>query len=206
MMSTFSVAAYDEVRKPCNPLAQSPEKPQSFSVSGFWAPCSRNPAEIGLYQTGGNGMYDLTHTFETKTFIGGVVVIISYIAKSLDEVFVVLAAFMIIDYITGILCGLFRNGGFNYKKAVRGIVKKLLFLVLILITILLEFLINFLTVNAGLLLRVEGAITTAMYIYLIGTEGLSIIQNLIILGIPVPPFMVRLLGLIRDEYGNLIKK
>lgn len=151
-------------------------------------------------------MDGLTHTFETKTFIGGLVVVTSYIAKSLDEVFIVWAAFMIIDYITGILCALFRNGGFSYKKAVRGIIKKLMFLVLILITILLEFLINFMTISAGLFLRVEGALTTAMYIYLIGTEGLSIIQNLIILGIPVPPFMIRLFGLIRDESGNLVKK
>ncbi len=151
-------------------------------------------------------MHSLTHTFETKSFIGGIVVIISYIVKSLDEVFIVLAAFMILDYITGLLCGLFRYGGFSYKKAVRGILKKLLFLVLILITILLEFLIDFLTTNAGITLHVQGAITTAMYIYLIGTEGLSIIQNLIILGIPVPQFMIKLFGLIRDESGNLIKK
>lgn len=151
-------------------------------------------------------MHSLTHTFETKTFIGGVVVVISYIAKSMDEVFIVWAAFMILDYITGILCGLFRNGGFNYKKAIRGIIKKLTYLILILVTILIEFLIVFLTTNAGMVLHVEGAITTAMYVYLIGTEGLSIIQNLIILGVPVPPFMIRLLGLIRDEYGNLIKK
>ena len=159
-----------------------------------------------VHRRGGDGMHSLTHTFETKSFIGGIVVIISYIVKSLDEVFIVLAAFMILDYITGLLCGLFRYGGFSYKKAVRGILKKLLFLVLILITILLEFLIDFLTTNAGITLHVQGAITTAMYIYLIGTEGLSIIQNLIILGIPVPQFMIKLFGLIRDESGNLIKK
>ncbi|MBP7176499.1 MAG: phage holin family protein [Thermoclostridium sp.] len=151
-------------------------------------------------------MYNLTHTFERKTFIGGIVVVISYIANSLNEVFVVWAALMIIDYITGILCGLFKNGGFSYKKAVRGIIKKMLFLVLILVTILLEFLIDYLTTDAGIQIHVQGTVTTAMYIYLIGTEGLSIIQNLIILGIPVPAFMINLFGLIRDETGNLTKK
>ena len=151
-------------------------------------------------------MYSLTHTFEKKTIIGGAVVVISYIANSLNAVFVVWAAFMIIDYITGILCGLFRNGGFSYKKAVRGIVKKLMFLVLILITILLEFLIDYLTTDAGVQLHVQGTITTAMYIYLIGTEGLSIKQILIILGIPVPSFLINLFGLIRDDSGNLVKK
>lgn len=151
-------------------------------------------------------MHGLTHTFETKTLIGGIVVVISYISKSLDEVFVVWAAFMIIDYFTGILCGMFKNGGFSYKKAMKGIIKKLMFLVLILVAILIEFLIDYLTKSAGLVLHMEGAISSAMYIYLIGTEGLSIIQNLIILGIPVPPFMIKLFGLIQDESGNLIKK
>lgn len=151
-------------------------------------------------------MNSLTHTFETKTLIGSIVLIISYISKSLDEVFVVWAAFMIIDYFTGIMCSLLRNGGFSYKKAVQGIIKKLMFMVLILVAILLEFLIGFLTTSAGISLHVEGAISTAMYVYLIGTEGLSIIQNLIILGIPVPSFMIRFFGLIRDESGNLIKK
>jgi phage-related holin len=81
-----------------------------------------------------------------------------------------------------------------------------MFFILILVTILVEFLISFVTRQAGLVLKIEGALTTAMYVYLIGTEGLSIIQNLIILGLPVPPFMIKLFGLIRDESGNLIKK
>ncbi len=151
-------------------------------------------------------MYSLAHTFETKTFIGSLVVVISYISHAMDEVFIILAAFMVLDYLTGVLCGLFKNGGFNYRKGIKGIVKKLMYLVLILVTILLEFLIEYLTLNAGIIIQIDGAIAMAMYIYLIGTEGLSIIQNLIILGIPVPPFMIKLFGLIRDESGNLIKK
>ena len=62
------------------------------------------------------------------------------------------------------------------------------------------------TSDGGLSIRVEGTVTTAMYVYLIGTEGLSIIQNLIILGIPVPEIMIKIFGLIRDDSGNLIKK
>jgi toxin secretion/phage lysis holin len=151
-------------------------------------------------------MADMIDTFETKTFIGGIVVVISYISQAMDEVFIVLAAFMILDYITGLLCGLFKNNGFSYKKAVRGIAKKAVFFILILVTILIEFLIKYITEDAGINLQVEGAIITVMYVYLIGTEGLSVIQNLIILGIPVPPFMIKLFGLIRDELGNLVKK
>lgn len=165
----------------------------------------RTGGNTGCLRKGGNGVHSLTRAFETKTLIGGVVVI-SYIANSLGEVFIVWAAFMIIDYITGILCGLIKNSGYSYKKAVRGIIKKLMFFILILVTILVEFLISFVTRQAGLVLKIEGALTTAMYVYLIGTEGLSIIQNLIILGLPVPPFMIKLFGLIRDESGNLIKK
>lgn len=151
-------------------------------------------------------MHSLTHSFETRTFIGGLVLILSHISQSMHEVFIVLAVFMILDYITGVLCGLIRNGGFDYKKGIRGIIKKIMYAVLILVTILLEFLIVYLTERAGIEVRINGAIVTAIYVYLIGTEGLSIIQNLIILGIPVPSFIIKLFGLLRDESGRIIKK
>lgn len=151
-------------------------------------------------------MHSLTHSFETRTFIGGLVLILSHISQSMHEVFIVLAVFMILDYITGVLCGLIRNGGFDYKKGIRGIIKKIMYAVLILVTILLEFLIVYLAERAGIEVRINGAIVTAIYVYLIGTEGLSIIQNLIILGIPVPSFIIKLFGLLRDESGRIIKK
>ncbi|NLY18687.1 MAG: phage holin family protein [Clostridiaceae bacterium] len=151
-------------------------------------------------------MHSLTHSFETRTFIGGIVLILSHVSQSMHEVFIVLAVFMVLDYITGVLCGLIRNGGFNYKKGIKGLIKKIMYVVLILVTILLEFLIVFLAERAGIAIRMNGAMVIAIYVYLIGTEGLSIIQNLIILGIPVPSFIIKLFGLLRDESGRIIKK
>lgn len=151
-------------------------------------------------------MYKLMQALETKTFLGALVMMIAYVSDSMHEVFVILAVFMIIDYITGIICGLVKNGGFNYKKGIMGAVKKLSYLILILITILTEYLINYLTEASGFNIKTGKSITLAVYIYLIGTEGLSIIQNLIILGIPVPQFMIKLFGLVRDESGNVIRK
>jgi len=151
-------------------------------------------------------VHGLTQAFETKTFLGGIVLLLSYISKSIDEVFFILAVFIILDYITGVLCGMLREGGYNYRIAIKGIVKKLMYLVLIMVTILLEYLIGMFTSENSLNIRVGGTLTTAMYVYLIGTEGLSIIQNLIILGIPVPEYMIKIFGLIRDDSGNLIKK
>lgn len=151
-------------------------------------------------------MYSLLQTFETKTFIGALIVVLLYISESMQELFVILAIFMVLDYITGIISGMIKNGGFNYKKGIIGAIKKLMYLVLILITIMLEFLIEYLAKNASVEIINVNSITVAMYIYLIGTEGLSIIQNLIILGIPVPRFMTKLFGLVKDEAGNLAKK
>jgi len=151
-------------------------------------------------------VHGLSQAFETKTFLGGIVLLLSYISKSIDEVFFILAVFIILDYITGVLCGMLREGGYNYRIAIKGIVKKLMYLVLIMVTILLEYLIGMFTSENSLNIRVGGTLTTAMYVYLIGTEGLSIIQNLIILGIPVPEYMIKIFGLIRDDSGNLIKK
>jgi toxin secretion/phage lysis holin len=151
-------------------------------------------------------MHSLTSSFEMRTFIGGLVLVLSHVAESMHEIFTILAVFMILDYLTGVLCGLTKNGGFDYKKGIKGLIKKLMYVVLILVTILLEFLIVYLTEKAGIIMNINGAIVTAIYVYLIGTEGLSIIQNLIILGIPVPSFIIKLFGLLRDESGEIIKK
>lgn len=151
-------------------------------------------------------MHSLTQNFETRTLIGGLVLVLSYISKSLHEIFVILAVFMVLDYVTGVLCGLIRNGGFNYRKGIKGLFKKVLYIILVLVAILMEFLIKYITENAGIILHIDGVIVTAIYVYLIGTEGLSIVQNLIILGVPVPPFMIKLFGLMKDESGNIIKR
>jgi len=94
-------------------------------------------------------MYKLMQAQETKTFLGSLVMIIAYISDSMHEVFVILGVFMILDYITGIICGLVKNGGFNYRKGITGALKKLSYLVLILVTILVEYLIVYMTENAG---------------------------------------------------------
>lgn len=151
-------------------------------------------------------MYKLAEAFEAKTFIGALIMVITYISRSMHEVFVVLAVFMILDYITGMICAFVKNGGFSYKKGIKGALKKLLYLVLILVAILIEMLVNYLSKDVGIFNQMGNSITLAVYIYLIGTEGLSIIQNLIILGIPVPPFIIKLFGLIKDDSGKVIRK
>ncbi|MDD4297558.1 MAG: phage holin family protein, partial [Ruminiclostridium sp.] len=65
-------------------------------------------------------MNNLTNSFETRTFIGGLVLVLSHISKSMHEIFTILAVFMILDYVTGVLCGLIKNGGFDYKKGIKG--------------------------------------------------------------------------------------
>jgi phage-related holin len=53
-------------------------------------------------------VHGLTQAFETKAFLGGIVLLLSYISQSIDEVFVILAVFIVLDYITGVLCGMLR--------------------------------------------------------------------------------------------------
>jgi phage-related holin len=40
---------------------------------------------------------------------------------------------------------------------------------------------------------------------LIGTEGFSIIQNLLLIGVPAPEFLQKVFGLMRDNAGKLVK-
>lgn len=107
-----------------------------------------------------------------------------------DLMFKVLASFMIIDYATGVLVA-FIEGTVDSKKGFKGIVKKVLMLIILIVGVLLD-----------RLLGTEWLFRTATCYFLIGNEGLSILENVAKTGLPLPEKLKE--GLLQlKEGGNL---
>ena len=147
---------------------------------------------------------ELTQNAGTKTLIGLMSAVFMYYWNCFTEVMVILFVVLILDYVTGIIQGLL-NGGFSWEKAWKGIVKKLMYGVVLIIALSVDFIIKYMTDSLGVDWGLSGMVGISVCIYLIGTEGFSIIQNLLLIGVPAPEFLQKVFGLMRDSAGKLVK-
>lgn len=106
-----------------------------------------------------------------------------------DTLLTVLLAFMAIDYVTGWLVAILgkspksETGHLDSSAGWAGLVKKVGELLAVIIAVLLDLL-------ATNELGYHGAVfRTAMMVYIIATEGLSILENLGLIGVPFPSFI-----------------
>lgn len=146
----------------------------------------------------------LTQNAGAKTFIGLITAVALYFWQCITEVMIILLVVLVLDYITGIVQG-FLNGGFSWEKAWKGIVKKVMYGPVIVTGFAADYIIMYLVQNLGVEWGLSGVVGIAACLYLIGTEGFSIIQNLLFIGVPAPDFLQKVFGLIRDNAGKLIK-
>lgn len=121
----------------------------------------------------------------------------SWIANALggwDASLQVLIALMVADYITGVLVAAVwhkssksSSGTLNSVAGFKGLLKKCAILALVWIGVLLD--------NA------TGAnyIRTAVVLFFIGNEGISLLENLGLMGVPYPTFLKKALEALHDQ-------
>lgn len=121
-------------------------------------------------------------------------VALMYIATSIenlfggyDGIFLTLIAFISLDYITGISSALIQKNLSSRKGAI-GLIKKFGILCIIAITTLIER--NILNTTA---------LRNAVILYYISNEGISILENLCKIGVPVPEKLKSTLENFKDD-------
>lgn len=114
-----------------------------------------------------------------------------------DAAMQVLVALMAADYLTGILVAAVwqrsnksATGALDSKAGFKGLLKKGMIMLLVWLGVLLD--------NA------LGAayIRTAIIIFFIGNEGLSLLENLGLMGVPFPAFLKKALEALREQGDN----
>jgi len=111
------------------------------------------------------------------SLIGGSMAWVAYFVGGVDHLVKAFAIFMAIDYTLGIMVGyLFKN--VESKMAFKGLIKKFAMILMVIAAVQLD-----LATESGNFMR------NAMILFLIGMEGISMIENLGKLGIKVPKFL-----------------
>lgn len=132
--------------------------------------------------------------------LGGIAVVGTIIAEALggwDTSLKVLIIFMAIDYLTGILCALVwkkspksESGAFESKASLKGLIRKCAVLILVYIGALLDELTE------------QTIVRTAVIIFFIANDGFSIIENLGIMGVPMPEAIKNAFELLQMKKGD----
>ncbi|HBA02505.1 MAG TPA: hypothetical protein DCW51_00155 [Clostridium sp.] len=112
-----------------------------------------------------------------------------------DKALIVLITFMVIDYITGLAKGWYNNE-LSSDIGLKGLARKFLILLIVMVTVLLDRLLN----TGTWVFR-----TLACYFY-IANEGLSILENIISMGVPVPDKLKDTLIQLKDGEKKEMRK
>ena len=114
----------------------------------------------------------------------------------------VLVAVMSLDYMTGIICGIMgvsektEHGRLASSAAFRGLMKKVLIIIVVLLAALLD---KAVAMGAGIEFA---AVTGATCLWFIASEGISVLENVIKMGVPVPEILSKALELMRAKGGD----
>ena len=128
----------------------------------------------------------------TQTGLAGVGAVIGAFLGGLDGLVYALIAFVVFDYITGVLAAIAER---RVSSAIgfRGISRKILIFTLIGLAHMLD-------VHV---IGTPGALRTATVVFYLSNEGISLIENATRLGLPVPAHIRRALDLVtRDVTGK----
>lgn len=106
----------------------------------------------------------------------------------MDGFLYTLIAFVVIDYITGLMCAIVEKN-LNSETGARGIFKKVVIFLLVGIANMID--VN--VIQSGAILR------TAVIFFYLSNEGISILENAGRLGLPIPNKLRAVLAQLRDD-------
>ena len=111
----------------------------------------------------------------------------------------VLIGVMSIDFLTGLRCGVLgkskktENGYLASHEAFRGLMKKMLIILVVVLAACLDYAVS---LGAGITFE---AVMGATCLWFIASEGLSILENVASMGVPVPAILLNLLEIMRKK-------
>ena len=111
----------------------------------------------------------------------------------------ILIAVMTLDYITGLICGAMgkskktENGYLESHAAFVGLMKKMLIIFVVLLAALLD---EAVSKSAGIQFA---AVMGATCLWFVASEGMSVLENVASMGVPVPKILLKLLEIMREK-------
>lgn len=112
----------------------------------------------------------------------------------------------VIDYITGLAAAKYRkDGGISSYKSIRGIVKKVTMWMLVAVGVIIDSLISYSANTIGLNIPFKFLVACVVAIWIVCNELISILENMIDIGVKIPPFLIPIVKRIKSNTEDKIK-
>ena len=131
----------------------------------------------------------LENILKSASAIAGAVT--GYFFGAFDGFFYAMITFVVVDYITGILCAIVKKQ-LSSEIGFKGISKKVCIFILIGVAYIID-------TN---LLHESGVLRTTVIFFYIANEGISIIENAALLGLPIPTKLVSSLVQLKKKFED----
>lgn len=123
-----------------------------------------------------------------KSVSGAIGAVVGFMYGEINGLFIAIIALMVLDYITGILCAIVTKT-LSSEVGFRGLVKKFV----ILLVIAVGHLVDAYVIGTG------SAVMSAVMLFFAANEGISILENAAILGLPIPQKLKDVLEQLKDK-------
>lgn len=113
--------------------------------------------------------------------------------------FLLLVLLNLIDYATGLCAAKYRSERVSSYKSLRGIAKKICMWLLVIVGGAMDWLITYTADTIGLNLEVSFVVAIIVCAWLMCNEVISILENMLDIGVKLPPFLLKLTERIRGS-------
>ena len=104
-----------------------------------------------------------------------------------------------IDYITGLCAVKYRQDQLSSYKSIRGITKKVCQWILVLVGAWIDILINYAVTCTGIDITIPFVVATVVAVWLVINEIISILENMLDIGVSMPPFLMPVIKYIKQQ-------
>lgn len=105
----------------------------------------------------------------------------------------------VIDYGTGLVAAKYRTEEITSYKGMKGIVKKVCMWLLIVLGAVIDTMLNYAVEYIGLSITLPFIVATVVAVWLLVNEIISILENMIDIGVDMPPFLMPLVKNIKKQ-------
>lgn len=135
-----------------------------------------------------------------KGFATAIAAFLSALLGTLYIPVLLMVACNIIDYITGLMAAKYRtDGGISSYKSIKGIQKKVSMWLLVVVGAILDQLIQYASTTIGITIPVSFLVACVVAVWIICNEIISILENIIDIGVSVPAFLMPLVKNIKSQ-------
>lgn len=136
-----------------------------------------------------------------------ITVILSFLASVLGILYVpvlLMVACNVIDYITGLLAaGSRQDGGISSYRSMRGIIKKVTMWLLVVVGAIVDQLLLYACGVMGYQLHLTFLVACVVAVWIICNELISILENMVDIGIDLPKFLIPLVSNLKNSIDNM---